>query len=450
MNGQSPGTVLRATRDRCGGRPLDTPSVGPQALRARLRHAGRAYESAAVIAIALAIWVLRRPEQLVRPYVWAEESHVIARFVHDGWWGAFQPVQGYEILPVNVLVPLSAALSAAHLPGLMYAFATLVFVGTIAAIVVPESRFGGRGVRTAMAISVALSPANPEVFGVLLYSFWWASLWPVVIIGWKRAHWAWRAPLLVVASLSSPAGGLVLVVFVVSWALRRRRRDLVSALVMLPGAVLETWLTMSSSRSTGVVAELGDIVLQMLRTAGTFLARWLYPDGAVDQTFVATVGAVLLVGLATISVQHARRGADGALLMTVAAAVYLTLSSIPAALQYDPMLGGRYAFLPYATFGWALIFLYASTERAWERTTAVALLVAASLNLAAEFSRAPAARSGVFDWTREILDCQGSPEGEVIRIPIAVDGSPSVVWSLDLTPQECRDLVRGSLTARIG
>jgi hypothetical protein len=37
-----------------------------------------------------------------------------------------------------------------------------------------------------MAVTMVLVPTNPEVFGVLLYSFWWMTLWPLIVLGWKR------------------------------------------------------------------------------------------------------------------------------------------------------------------------------------------------------------------------------------------------------------------------
>ena len=74
-----------------------------------------------------------------------------------------------------------------------------------------------------MAFAMVLCPVNPEIFGVLLYSFWWAALWPVIILGWKRDLWWARIPLLVVGALSSPAGAAMVVPFAVSWWWSRRR-----------------------------------------------------------------------------------------------------------------------------------------------------------------------------------------------------------------------------------
>ena len=99
-------------------------------------------------------------------------------FLDGGWLGAMRPVQGYVILPTTLLLPLAASVAFAHLPVLMFWLATGVFALTVVMLVVPESRWGGRGTTALMAFAMVLCPVDPETFGVLLYTFWWAALWP--------------------------------------------------------------------------------------------------------------------------------------------------------------------------------------------------------------------------------------------------------------------------------
>jgi len=106
-------------------------------------------------------------------------------------------------------VPLAATISFAHLPALAFWMATAVFALTVWMLVIPDSRWGNQGTRACMAFAMALCPTNPETFGVLLYSLWWATLWPVIILGWKRDLWWARVPLLIVASLRPPRVGVL-------------------------------------------------------------------------------------------------------------------------------------------------------------------------------------------------------------------------------------------------
>ena len=112
---------------------------------------------------------------------------------------------------------------------LMFWLATGVFALTVVMLVAPESRWGGRGTTALMAFAMVLCPVDPETFGVLLYTFWWAALWPLIILGWKRDLWWARIPLLVIAALSSPAGAAMAIPFAVSWWWSRRRVELVGA-----------------------------------------------------------------------------------------------------------------------------------------------------------------------------------------------------------------------------
>ena len=144
---------------------------------------------AAVVGVCALLWILRRPEQLTRPYLWVEESFIVRNFLDDGWAGAFEPIQGYLILPANILVALATEISFLHLPELLYGFAFAVYLATVLLLVVPESRWGDLTTRSVMALTMALVPTNPEVFGVALYSFWWTTLWPLIVLGWKRDLW---------------------------------------------------------------------------------------------------------------------------------------------------------------------------------------------------------------------------------------------------------------------
>ena len=81
-------------------------------------------------------------------------------FLDGGWLGAVRPVQGYVILPTTLLLPLAASVSFAHLPVLMFWLATGVFALTVVMLVVPESRWGGRGTTALMAFAMVLCPGR--------------------------------------------------------------------------------------------------------------------------------------------------------------------------------------------------------------------------------------------------------------------------------------------------
>ena len=228
----------------------------------------------------LLVWFLRRPQQVWHPYIWAEESFVVRHFLDGGWLGAVRPVQGYLILPTTPAAAPGRHDLVRAPPVLMFWSRRECFALTVVILVVPDSRWGGRGTTSLMAFAMVLCPVNPETFGVLLYTFWWAALWPVIILGWKRDLWWARIPLLVVAALSSPAGAAMAVPFAVSWWWSRRRVELVGVAILAVGAVVQ--LTIRPQQRPprhGLDARWARCSSSPLITLGLFPSPWAGPDG---------------------------------------------------------------------------------------------------------------------------------------------------------------------------
>jgi hypothetical protein len=396
------------------------------------------HQVVSVVALCLVVWVWRRPEQLVRPYVWVEESHILRNFLADGWLAAVEPVQGYLILPATALVTLAAELSFVHVPGLMYLFSSAVFATTVLLLVIPDSRWGDRTTRSLMALAASLVPTNPEVFGVLLYSFWWTTLWPLIALGWTQARWALRAPILALGALSSPAGAALFVVFAVAYLRGRRACDAIGAGILFVGFVVQGLLTLTSDRGESLTsnATVGNVAEQVLRIGGLFETNWL----ELDRGSVALVGLLLLVFLlAAAAYVSAVAKRDEALLMALGAFVYTGLSAVPAQLITAPDgFGPRYFFLPFIAFSWTLLMLVRTAPGPALRVATVALLCVPLLNLGTTFSRADNTKDANLSWRGELERCATSTE-RVVPVQIYFDGSYTV-WTMDMTPAQCREL----------
>jgi hypothetical protein len=396
----------------------------------------------AVVAACVLLWIWRRPEQLSRPYVWVEESYIIKNFLEDGWSGAFDPIQGYLILPANALVSLATWISFLQVPKLMYGFALAVFAATILLLLVPESRWGGLATRSAMAISMTLVPTNPEVFGVLLYSFWWTTLWPLIVLGWRRDLWPLRAPVLAIGALSSPAGGALFVVFGLAYLLSRRTTELISAGILLAGFVVQVALGLGSTRAELLSRDVNllDVAEQVLRTGALFETRWLLTE-RMDANFLLFIGVIFFSFLLVAIVSAYKGGRQSeALLLGAGAGVLTVLSAFPAPLISDPASAGpRYYFLPFVAFGWTLIALWRSATTEQLKLASLVLLCVPLLTLAKTFSRAPEETAANLSWEREVHRCAAS-NARLAEIPIYFDGSKRWFWTLALSPGECRRL----------
>ena len=392
-----------------------------------------------VLAACLVIWWYRRPEQLLHPYIWAEEHVIIGRLMVGGWAEALQPVNGNLSFPATALVALGATVSFTHLPLFASIAATVVFAVTILVVVLPESRWGNLTTRALMALGLALVPANPEVFGVLLYSFWWATLWPAAILGWRRELWGVRLPLLAVASLSSPAAGAIALPFLLLWWVNRRRVDLVSALLLAAGFVVELVVFVTSDRAGTTSSSVLDVLRQGLRTAGLFETLWLAP-GTGNWTFMEFTGLVVLSLLGVVVLLIWRQGNVAPLLLFLVLVIYTGASAVPEALRTSALNAGpRYYFLPYVALIWLLLHLWRESRPPdpIPRVASLALL-SGMLGLAVTFSRDPVNTTGRLDWGDEIEKCAASTAA-VVDVPIYLDGSAETLWAMPMTPQQCRD-----------
>jgi hypothetical protein len=335
----------------------------------------------------LLIWFTRRPEQLFHPYLWDEESQILRHFLSGGWLGAQRPVNGYFNLTATLLVPLAATISFAHLPIVAFWMATAVFLLTIWMLVIPDSRWGNQGTRAWMALAMALCPTNPETFGVLLYSFWWATLWPVIILGWKRDLWWARVPLLIVASLGSPAGALMAVPFAVAYWFDRRRANLAAVGILAVGLVLQltalfTGVRKDVAASTGLLSALA----QSLRTVGLFVMWWTEP-GPVYWQLNALVGLVLVGALVAVANALRLRQIKEPLLLLIAMVLLTGVSAAPAAIVTNPQATGpRYYFLPFVLLSWIMVHLWRKRQLATPiRVIACILFATAMLGVTTTF-----------------------------------------------------------------
>jgi len=387
----------------------------------------------------LLIWFLRRPEQLFHPYLWDEESQVIRHFLSDGWFSAQRPVNGYFNLPATSLVSLAATISFAHLPVVAFWMATAMFALTVWMLVIPDSRWGNHGTRAYMAIAIALCPTNPETFGVLLYSFWWVALWPVIILGWGRNLWWARVPLMIVASLSSPAAALMAVPFAVSFWFDRRRANLAVVGILVVGLVLQlTSLFTGVRKDVAVSTDLLAVLAQSLRSVGLFFVWWAEPVRVYWQ-LSALLGLVLVGALVTVVNALRLRQTKEPLLLLIAMVLVTGVSAAPAPIVSNPQVTGpRYYFLPFVLLSWIMLFLWRESKLPSPIRIIAGILVATSLlGILTTFSRSPASTTGRLDWRQEIVDCAAS-NSRMVNIPVYYDGSAQSLWRMGMTPAECR------------
>lgn len=292
-------------------------------------------------------------------------------------------------------------------------------------------------IRTRAACSLApfLAPMNPEVFGVLLYSFWWVTLYALPILFWTSPRWAIRIPVLVLVALSSLAGSLLFFVFGYRWLRNRTTVDLVSAFILLSGSVIQLLVYLSSVRAAEASYSPVLVVAQAAKNVGAYYLGWLE---TAQPTYLVALGAVVLAAIAVAAVTQ-RSPQNGVFTDLALALIILTVvSSVPVpGLSHLYDAGPRYYFLPFSAL--SILFLVALMDRvpvirSPERRRVLDAVLVTSLamslvTLAPGWSRDHARIS----WSDELaLACTSS---EQIRIHVA--GQIEDVWVSPLSRETC-------------
>lgn len=393
---------------------------------------------ASTVVLSLVVWVLRRPDQLLRPYVWVEKYLIINRTITEGFWSAaVGEYVGYLMVPTSLIVAAVTVIDLRSLPELAYLAATIVFILTILLIVVPSSRVPLRA-RCLLALLLALAPMNPEMFGIALYSYWWTALWPAITLLWDRNAWALRLPVLVLGGLSGLAGAALVVPHALASLMRRRTSDRVSTAVLGGLFVLQGAIYAGSARRSTIPVQPLSIARQFVRNFGSYAFGWV--QGATPE-FIEFAGLVVAVFIgAAVVRQLLQRSACGEELVLFAASLGvlgLLSSSAAPLITHQVLAGPRYYFYPFVLTAWSLLLVAAGADHLAVRRTAFSLLVASALTLAPAFSRTHVPRS----WDDELRRCAQSDD-DVVSIPVHFDGTETM-WddAVRLPSSRCRELV---------
>ena len=397
--------------------------------------ASRAALIGAAVGFALVVWILRRPDQFLHPYVWVEEYKLLNTYQAEGLLHVVSmPLGGYFLWPTSLSVGFAAAVSFLHVPRIDYLLSTAWFVATLCLILVPASALRLQW-RMGMAALLVLAPMNPEVFGIAVYIFWWVTLWPLITLIWSQDYWPLRIPVLILGGMSSLAGSVLVVPYAVLFVMTRQRRYAAGTVVLGATSVVQAIGYLTSARLQQIPLDPGNIVLQELHNFTYYAFGWLNP---VDQGFLGLAGAcILLTILGVVAYEVARQHTpytNEIVGLVMGLLVLGVLSSVPAPLISLPFAAGpRYYFLPYAVLAWVLLIIAVTSELRWARVGASVLIVMSLLSLPQNFSR----HEEFVSWSSQLARCQ--TDNAPFSVPVQFDGLITDMWhdNLYIQPQTC-------------
>jgi hypothetical protein len=360
----------------------------------------------------------RRWQQVTCPQVWAEDGRLISSFINSGWLGVIEPVNGYLILVPRVIAGISLSISIFHFPMISTLLACLFagFVGV--AVAASPTRLRGKML---CAAAVFLIPSDAEVFGVPLYTLWWAPVLLLLLALWdeRRPALLLRIVYVVVGGLSSPYILVVLPVLYIRALLIRNVRPerIVAVAATAVAAVQACFIAGGASMARPPLGSFMQYVVP--RFCGWFLAGGISENGYL----LWPAGLLLLAMIAAYFLAHRREGFAWILVYLYVGAVGSALIRVdPAALH--PFRGGpRYFFFPFFLTSWILIQFALSAPRKWLARLAGIVALTGALNALPQWTR----HHDDLHWKEHLVSARLFSD---YCIPIQSDGHWFRAWSI--------------------
>ena len=401
---------------------------------------------------ALAFFVLlfaRRWQQLISPQVWDEDGSAVLRgFIDVGYSTVFDPLAGYLVGVARFISLAAFAISPVYYPILSTIFAWLFIVLVAVAIAVAPIRIRGGPL---LAFATLLVPSDPEVFGLPLYTFWWAGLLIVLATLWERGAGAqrWRNAFVVIGGLSSP-------VILLAWPLFAYR------LIVDRTSRAERWTFAFASicvaiqiavlRSQHVAPEkslldLGNVLTAQSVFLGNYILGNLARANAGLHAIVLALAGFATLAFVVVAVREERQSFESLLCLLYLWFGSIALSAARVSVSIlDPVGGGpRYFFYPFVFEGWFLVHIACTARRPAIRITATAFLALGCLTALPILSRS----QDDLSWTASLGQCTVIGDTQPYRLPVQYDGNSSSSWSLAITGARCRELVARDAIVRL-
>ncbi|HXG22056.1 MAG TPA: hypothetical protein VNN62_23625 [Methylomirabilota bacterium] len=394
-----------------------------------------------LVTVWLGLLILRRPDQVLHPYVWDEDgTWNIPGYLKWGVWSIFQPVQGYLIIPTKLITYVSLRLSGMYYPEISTALTIIVTIFCIAAIAFSPTLLRNRSL---CSMAVLVIPHGAEAYTIPLYIFWFTTLPALLALLWKPnavrgAQYTWRLFFIVIGGLSSPLIIALTPLFFLRSALRKEGKEYVAAALALSLSLVQLFVILKTDHVRAATGLTSDNVPLLFKKFFGFY--FFYPIRSFGDITLPSGVILLIIGYYVIRESRQNKLRCILLLGAYCVSIATILARIDVRIL-DPFLAGpRYFFYPYIILSWILLTLIG--EQWNKRVVLVLILALPLLNSAHQFIR----RNQVFDWRRQLANCLNA-DG-VYQLPIHFDGNIEHAWSLEISSQDCARIIDHSFFDR--
>ena len=363
----------------------------------------------------------RRGSTITNPQVWAEDGvRYLPDFIEYGIGSLIIPISGYLVVIPRIIAGLSLSLPYEYpFISTLLAWLFIIFVITIICYGPLLLKY-----RSACAIGCLLIPCDPEVFGVPLYSIWWAGLLIIVISIWKNnVKWEkLRVLMLSIAALSSPIIIISTPIFLLRCLYFKKKIDKILFTISAFCTTLQLYFVLNNNLSSGYIDYNEKRITWIFKK---FFGYFIFNENSLFNPYLWVLSYMLLAYLFVVLYISKYKFSCFVLFYFMLINIIVSVYRVDISLL-NPISGGpRYFFLPFIMIFWILVQGIASSEKFFLKCFTLSLILMMVFN------------SITTSWSREHDDLEWAKNTESAKyfldgfhMPIQYDGYESNAYKI--------------------
>ena len=378
----------------------------------------------------------RRSAQLINPQVWSEDGTVhIPAFIDHGLASIFDPVGGYLIFIVKTISAISLSISVTQYP-VISACLTWLFTVFVATCVAKCPTYLKN--KFICAVLIFFIPTIPEVFGISIYSFEWASILLFLLVLWKKdsKFYLHRIFLLIIGGLSSPV--IYLITPILIFRAIRFKNILVEKILAIIGISLVAVQYLSSPTTPLQTTGFKYIINNMDTTIPVFFGNF-FIGNTIGPNFILLwfFSGLIFIVISGYLIKTKFNSLSLTLIYLLFGSIVISTLRTDVLFIRSSLSGPRYFFFTYIFLYWILIQFITTTKSTILKYFLILLIFTGVINAFPVWSE----NHDDLNWPYQIKRCASTKN---FNIPFGNSYSPLKrdAWHVILPQNVCQKLLK--------